>query len=175
MPRIAFAVLALFCCLHLSAATKKPKLAEQYQRWLDQDVVYIITDEERKEFLALDTDAEREKFIDVFWDVRNPKHGSDRNAYKEEHYARIEYANSHFGRDSNTPGWMTDMGRAWILFGPPSRIMRLPATARFIPWNSGCTRTRPVPHPCPRSFICCSTSAATLANTSSTARFSMAP
>ena len=83
-------------------------------------MVYIITDEERKAFLALTTDDEREKFIDNFWAIRNPLHGSDRNPFKEEHYARIEYANSHFGRESNTPGWMTDMGRAYILFGAPT-------------------------------------------------------
>jgi GWxTD domain-containing protein len=120
MLRTAFAVMALVCSLQLCAATKKPKLPEQYKRWLDQDVVYIITDEERKEFLALTTDDEREKFIDDFWAIRNPLHGSDRNPYKEEHYRRLEYANSHFGRESNTPGWMTDMGRAYILFGEPT-------------------------------------------------------
>ena len=120
MHRIAFAILALFCSLPVFAAPPKPKLAEQYKRWLDQDVVYIITDEERKGFLALTTDDQREKFIEDFWQVRNPKHGSDTNPYKEEHYARMEYANSHFGRDSNTPGWMTDMGRAYILFGAPT-------------------------------------------------------
>lgn len=120
MHRIAFAILALFCSSHVFAAPPKPKLAEQYKRWLDQDVVYIITDEERKGFLALTTDDQREKFIEDFWQVRNPKHGSDSNLYKDEHYARIDYANSHFGRDSNTPGWMTDMGRAYILFGAPT-------------------------------------------------------
>jgi len=120
MHRTVFAVIALFSCLQLAAAPKKPKLAEHFQRWLDQDVVYIITDDERKEFLALTTDEEREKYEDSFWEVRNPKHNSEHNAYKDEHYARIEYANAHFGRDSNTPGWKTDMGRAWILFGAPS-------------------------------------------------------
>jgi GWxTD domain-containing protein len=120
MYRTVFAVIALFSCLQLAAAPKKPKLPERFQRWIDQDVVYIITDEERKEFLALNTDEEREKYEDNFWAIRNPKHSSEHNAYKEEHYARIEYANAHFGRDSNTPGWMTDMGRTWILFGAPT-------------------------------------------------------
>jgi GWxTD domain-containing protein len=120
MPRFAFAAALLVCALGVSAATKKPKLPEQYKRWIDQDVVYIITDEERKEFLALTTDDEREKFMEMFWNTRNPQRGSDRNPYKEEHYKRMEYANSHFGRESNTPGWMTDMGRAWILFGKPT-------------------------------------------------------
>ncbi len=83
-------------------------------------MVYIITDEERKEFLALTTDDEREKFMEEFWAIRNPKHGSDTNPYKDEHYARIEYANAHFGLESSTPGWRTDMGRAYILFGAPT-------------------------------------------------------
>jgi len=120
MHRTAFAVTALFCCLHLTAATKKPQLPAQYKKWIDQDVVYIITDEERKAFLALTTDDEREKFMDTFWAIRNPVHGSERNPYKDEHYARIEYANTHFGLESNSQGWRTDMGRAYILFGAPT-------------------------------------------------------
>src|ERR1700723_4503896 len=101
MPRTVFAVTALFFCLHLSAATKKAPLPAQYKKWIDQDVVYIITDEERKAFLALTTADEREKFMDDFWEIRNPRHGSDRNPYKEEHYKRIEYANGHFGHESS--------------------------------------------------------------------------
>jgi GWxTD domain-containing protein len=125
MLRTIFAAAALFCALHLSAprlaaAPKKPELSAEFKRWIDQDVVYIITDDERKDFLALDTDAGRNKFIEDFWTIRNPKHGSDTNRYKEEHYTRIAYANAHFGKDTNTPGWRTDMGRAYILFGAPS-------------------------------------------------------
>jgi GWxTD domain-containing protein len=120
MQRTVFTLIALFFCLHLSAATKKPQLPAQYKKWLDQDVVYIITDDERKAFLALSTDEERDKFEESFWAIRNPKHGSDTNPYKDEHYARIQYANQHFGRESTTPGWMTDMGRAYILFGEPT-------------------------------------------------------
>lgn len=120
MHRTAFGVVALFCALHLSATPKKPELPQQYKRWVEQEVVYIITDEERKEFLTLTANPERDKFIDDFWAIRNPSRRSEKNPYKEEHYARIEYANAHFGRDSSTPGWRTDMGRAYILFGAPS-------------------------------------------------------
>jgi len=110
-------LIVLGALLPLFAA--RPKLPERYDKWLKQDVVYIISDEERKAFLQLQTDAERDHFIDHFWDIRNPERGSGHNRYKEEIYARIEYANEHFGRMSNTPGWMTDMGRAYIELGKP--------------------------------------------------------
>ena len=101
-------ILALAACaIPLAAATKRVPLPEKYATWLNQDAVYIITDDERKEFIALASDVSRDKFIEDFWQIRNPKHGFDTNPYKDEHYARIDYANSHFGRDSNTPGWMT--------------------------------------------------------------------
>jgi GWxTD domain-containing protein len=103
-----------------AAGAPKPKLPERYAKWLNQDVVYIITDEERKTFVGSTSDEQRDKFIEDFWDIRNPSPGSSRNSYKQEHYSRIEYANSHFGRESNTPGWMTDQGRTWILFGKPT-------------------------------------------------------
>ncbi len=82
-------------------------------------MVYIITDEERKAFLQLAGDADRDRFIDDFWEVRNPVRGSKQNLFKEEQYRRLQYANQTFGRHSNTPGWMTDMGRTYIEFGKP--------------------------------------------------------
>lgn len=103
----------------LPAFAAKPKLPPRYEKWLNQEVVYIITDEERKAFLQLNTAEERDRFIEEFWEIRNPQPGSARNPYKEEIYQRIEYANEHFGRMSNTPGWMTDMGRTYILLGKP--------------------------------------------------------
>ncbi len=120
MYRTSLAVMALFFSLQLCAATKKPELPAQYKKWLNQDVVYIITDEERKAFLDLTTDPERDKYMETFWAIRNPSRDPEHNPYKDEHYARIEYANSHFNHESSTPGWMTDMGRAYILFGPPT-------------------------------------------------------
>ncbi|MBZ5609353.1 MAG: GWxTD domain-containing protein [Acidobacteriia bacterium] len=119
MLRKILAVAFLGCSL-LLAAPKKPQLPAKYKQWLQQDVVYTITDEEKKVFLTLPDDASREQFIQSFWEIRNPSPGSTPNRYKEEHYARIQYANEHFGRQSNTPGWMTDMGRTWILFGKPT-------------------------------------------------------
>jgi GWxTD domain-containing protein len=95
------------------------KLPEKYSVWLEEEVPYLITKEERRDFLALKTDAERDRFMQEFWEVRNPARGSNQNPVKDEHYKRIDYANRHFGRMSGTPGWRTDMGRTYILFGPP--------------------------------------------------------
>jgi GWxTD domain-containing protein len=117
--RTFFALTALVAGCSLQVFAAKPKLPPRYDQWLKQDVVYIITDQERKAFLALQTDAQRDKFIDDFWAIRNPHPGSDHNVYKDEIYSRIQYANEHFGRMTNTPGWMTDMGRAYIELGKP--------------------------------------------------------
>src|ERR1700726_1668720 len=91
------------CFLSLGADNKRAALPERFSHWLNRDVVYIITDEERKEFLKLtsDSDNDRDKFIEDFWESRNPLRGSKQNPYKEEHYKRIEYANETFGRQSN--------------------------------------------------------------------------
>ncbi len=95
----------------------KPELKKAYKDWLDKDVTYIITDEERKAFKKLATDDERERFIEEFWRRRDPDPDTDENEFKEEYYERIAYANEHF--TSGIPGWKTDRGRIWIMFGKP--------------------------------------------------------
>src|SRR5882724_9432196 len=135
----AIASLVLFFITFLVTAAD-PKLPARYSHWLNQDVVYIITDEERKEFLKLTSDNDRDKFMEDFWETRNPLRGSRQNPYKEEHYKRIEYTNETFGRRSNTPGWRTDMGRTYILFGKPTS-RPLPVTGKFILWSFGSIRT----------------------------------
>jgi GWxTD domain-containing protein len=117
--RAGLAGLMLLCLVAQAATKTKIVLPQHYKQWLEQDVVYIITDEEKKAFLQLTTDAERDRFIDEFWEVRNPVRGARQNLFKDEHYQRIQYANEYFGRQSNTPGWMTDMGRSYIQFGKP--------------------------------------------------------
>lgn len=117
--RFLLAVLTLLGVSAAHAFAAKPKLPPPYDKWLNEEVIYIITDEERKAFLELPTAAERDKFIEDFWDTRNPQRGSGQNPYKDEIYRRIDYANAHFGRMTNTPGWMTDMGRAYIVLGKP--------------------------------------------------------
>lgn len=88
-----------------------------YKRWLDEDVRWIINDEERNIFKALKTDDEREQFIEQFWLRRDPDPDTDVNEYREDYYTRIAYANEHF--TSGIPGWRTDRGRIYIMFGPP--------------------------------------------------------
>jgi GWxTD domain-containing protein len=99
------------------ARNVKPELKKAYKDWLDKDVTYIITDEERKAFKKLATDDERERFIEEFWRRRDPDPDTDENEFKEEYYERIAYANEHFA--SGIPGWKSDRGRIWIMYGKP--------------------------------------------------------
>ena len=98
----------------------KKELEPQYKKWLDQDVVYIITPEERHTFLHLSTNEEREQFIEAFWQRRNPDPDSAENTFKEEHYRRIAYANEHYA--SGIPGWKTDRGKIYIMWGPADEV-----------------------------------------------------
>lgn len=91
-----------------------------YKKWIDEEVPYIITDTERQAFKKLTTDDEREQFIENFWERRNPNPGDPENEFKEEYYRRIAYANEHFA--SGIPGWKTDRGRIYIMYGPPNEI-----------------------------------------------------
>lgn len=93
-----------------------------YQKWLDEDVRWIITDEERAEYSKLATDQQRDHFVEAFWERRNPTPGAPDNMFKEEHYRRLAYANQHFA--AGVPGWKTDRGRFYIIYGPPDEIVR---------------------------------------------------
>jgi GWxTD domain-containing protein len=103
----------------------KRELAAPYKKWVDEDVVYIIEQQERTAFLKLTTDAEREKFVEQFWLRRDPTPGTPKNEFKEEHYRRIAYANTRFA--SGKPGWKTDRGRIYIQMGPPDEIESHPS------------------------------------------------
>jgi GWxTD domain-containing protein len=96
------------------------ELDTPYKKWLNEEVPYIITDEERKAFLQLQTNEEREQFIEAFWQRRDPTPDTVENEFKEEHYRRIAYANERFS--SGIPGWRTDRGRIYIMWGPPDSI-----------------------------------------------------
>jgi GWxTD domain-containing protein len=103
-----------------NAKSLKQELGKTYKKWLDEDVVWIITDEERKAFKQLSNDEERDQFIEAFWQRRDPTPDTEENEFKEEHYRRIEYANEHFA--AGIPGWKTDRGRIYIMYGPPDEI-----------------------------------------------------
>lgn len=96
------------------------RLGGVYKKWLDEDVRWIITDEELSAFKKLTTNAERDTFIEGFWQRRDPTPDTAENEYKEEHYRRIAYANEHYA--AGMPGWRTDRGRIYIMYGPPTSI-----------------------------------------------------
>ena len=106
------------------AAAQESRLMEElqkpYAKWLEEDVVYIITPQERAEYQALQTDAQREQFIEQFWGKRDPTPGTLENEFKEEHYRRIAFANGHFAEA--VPGWKTHRGMYYVKFGPPDQI-----------------------------------------------------
>ena len=123
---VAAVILAAFCPVWAQRSDQKrearlkKELASGWERWMREDVAWIITDEERKAFGQLGTDEEREQFVEQFWLRRDPTPDTVENEYKEEHYRRIAYANEHFA--SGIPGWRTDRGRIYIRFGPPDEI-----------------------------------------------------
>jgi GWxTD domain-containing protein len=96
------------------------ELATPYKKWLEEEVPYIISDEERSAFLQLQTNEEREQFIEAFWQRRDPTPDTVENEFKEEHYRRIAYANERFS--SGIPGWRTDRGRIYIMWGKPDSL-----------------------------------------------------
>jgi TonB family protein len=136
-----FAVVILITTAAVAFAARLPQPARQdsqsessgkanagisYSKWLNEDVAYIITPKERSEFLKLKTNRDRDRFINQFWARRNPNPGSAVNKFKVEHYRRIAYANEHFA--SAKPGWQTDRGRMYIVYGPPDEIDSHPAS-----------------------------------------------
>ncbi len=96
------------------------ELDRQYKEWLNEDVIYIISPDERTAFLQLDTNEEREQFIEQFWLRRSGNPDLPDNDFKEEHYRRIAYANEHYA--SGIPGWRTDRGRIYIIWGPADEV-----------------------------------------------------
>jgi GWxTD domain-containing protein len=105
------------------------ELDSQYKKWLNEDVIYIISPEERSAFLHLQTNEEREQFIEQFWQRRNPDPESAENTFKEEHYRRIAYTNEHYA--SGIPGWKTDRGRIYIMWGPPDEVQSNPSGGSY--------------------------------------------
>ena len=120
------------------------ELDTPYRTWLNEDVVYIISPEERSAFLQLETNEEREQFIESFWLRRSSNPDLPENDFKEEHYRRIAYANEHFA--SGIPGWKTDRGRIYIIWGAPDEIESHPTGGTYdrpMEQGGGSTTTYP--------------------------------
>ena len=130
-PALAAVVLLVSTTMALAAWHANPhsgpafdqsdkKAVDPWQKWLGEEVPYIISDQERTAFKHLETDEERQHFVEQFWERRNPNPGSAVNEFKIEYYRRIAYVNGHFA--ANVPGWRTDRGRIYIMYGPPDEI-----------------------------------------------------
>ena len=135
-PLLAIAVVVAVCAGTATAWRSQPRdqqpsdkaksqadqsKATSYDKWLNDDVVYIADDAERAAFIQLTTAEERDHFIEQFWERRNPVPGTTPNKFKEEHYRRIAFANQRFGTAS-TPGWKTDRGHIYVVYGAPDEI-----------------------------------------------------
>ena len=122
----------------------RKELETPYKKWLNEDVTYIITDEERKAFKNFQTDEERQQFVEQFWLRRDPTPDTEENEFKEEHYRRIAYANEHYA--SGIPGWKTDRGRIYITYGPADEVESHPSGGTYerpIEEGGGTTSTYP--------------------------------
>ena len=112
-----------------NAKALRQELGKTYKKWLDEDVRWIITDEERQAFKQLSNDEERDQFIEAFWARRDPTPDTPENEFKEEHYRRIAYANEHFA--AGIPGWKTDRGRMYVMYGPADEIESHPSGGTY--------------------------------------------
>src|SRR2546425_7553243 len=128
MRRLAILLSLIILCFSLALAQKsakdkkgaKEQMEDYFKKWRTEDVVYIITPEETDVFKKLSTVEEKENFIEQFWARRDTDPRTANNEVKEEHYRRIAYANERFS--SGIPGWKTDRGRIYIMYGPPAQI-----------------------------------------------------
>jgi len=120
------------------------ELNKTEKEWLEKDVAYIITDEERSAFRQLSNEEERDQFIEAFWQRRDPTPDTEENEFKEEHYRRMAYANDHFA--AGIPGWKSDRGRMYIMYGAPDEIESHPSGGTYerpIDEGGGSTSTYP--------------------------------
>jgi GWxTD domain-containing protein len=146
LKRLGFLLISLLLCQvpvfgqkdrEKARDAQRSEEAEKYfQKWLSEDVVYIINPEEKSVFEQLTTPEEKEQFIEQFWYRRDPDPRTSENEFKEEHYRRIAYANERFA--SGYPGWLTDRGRIYIMHGPPAEIESRPSGGQYLrPINEG--------------------------------------
>jgi GWxTD domain-containing protein len=124
-----------FAASQQNTSASVQSLPPKYRQWLKEDVLWIITPQERTAFLELKSNQERNKFMDQFWARRNPMPNSGENNAKAEHYRRIEFANAHFA-SAKTPGWKSDRGRIYIVYGPPDEIESHPGSGTVKPTDA---------------------------------------
>ncbi len=124
MITLGFIAVALALSGTSVADDRLEKLNPEHRKWLEEEVVYIITKQEKDVFLSLPTIQDREGFMKAFWEKRDPDPATPANEFKDEHYQRLDYANRIFSRDAPRPGWKTDMGKFWIILGKPHEIQR---------------------------------------------------
>ena len=127
-----------------NAKALRGELSKPQKEWLEKDVSYIITDEEKAAFRQLSNDEERDQFIEAFWQRRDPTPDTEENEFKEEHYRRMAYANDHYA--AGIPGWKSDRGRMYIMYGPPDEIESHPSGGTYerpIDEGGGSTSTYP--------------------------------
>ncbi|HLW77319.1 MAG TPA: GWxTD domain-containing protein [Bryobacteraceae bacterium] len=132
---IVLAILAAGTALAWQQAAPGHPAPTPYDKWISEDVVYIVTAGERAQWNKLTSDADHEKFIDAFWLRRDPTPGTPENEFREEHYRRIAYSNEHFPGSNALPGWKTDRGRIYIIYGPPDEIESHPASNGAPPFD----------------------------------------
>src|SRR5438309_2692438 len=130
---VALLAIAAFCVPQPVLGQKKQKLEKSYREWLERDVTYNITKDEKDAFLRLTSNEARDKFIEDFWEIRNPNPGSPSNSYKDEIYQRIAFADARFGIGSGVEGWRTDRGRTYITLGPPQQKQVFRNSANLYP------------------------------------------
>ncbi len=132
LSSITVALLIISSFSVLCAQVKARDLPERYRNWLEEEVPYIITPVEREVFLKLQSDRERDLFIESFWRQRDPTPGTEKNEFREEHLRRIAHANRYF-RGSGRPGWKTDRGKAYIILGEPMSIREFHGSDTYFP------------------------------------------
>lgn len=115
--------------ISFAANNLKEELPQIWKKWLDEEVIYIITPKERDIFLSLKSEREREAFKQAFWLQRDPTQGTPTNEFKDEHYRRLKYVNEFYGRGTVKHGWETDRGRIYIILGEPVDIQRFYETS----------------------------------------------
>ncbi len=128
-PGLLTAIALAALVLPASAQKRSEESESYYKRWLEEDVVYIITPEEKEIFQKLSTPEEKDQFIEQFWWRRDPDPQTAVNEFKEEHYRRIAYVNERF--HSGVPGWKTDRGKIYIRFGKPTGIEAYPTGGTY--------------------------------------------